>query len=165
MAVNQRYLSAYVQGSSSLWYASAWPSASTWVVAGLSAKTGDPLAHSTCDRPSVLSDCRLHPTWRDLLLRMGRGKEGVAAVILVLLRDVVRLCGIATSSDIECKLAVLLRQVGDGSLAMDEDIAAEGRHVFCAEGFWFLLAVNTLFSFTGGGAACWAIQMTVMSDM
>eukprot|EP01043_Picozoa_sp_COSAG02_P066608 COSAG02_NODE_10424_length_1944_cov_1.831436_1_plen_472_part_00 len=36
---------------------------------------------------------------------------------------------------------------------------------FCADGFWLLLAVNIMSSFSGGGSACWAIQMTVMSDV
>ena len=34
----------------------------------------------------------------------------------------------------------------------------------CLEGFWYLLAANVVFSFTGGASACWAIQMTVMSE-
>ena len=49
-------------------------------------------------------------------------------------------------------------------MALDEG-AHDREHSFCAEGFWLLLAVNVVFSFTGGGAACWAIQMTVMSDI
>ncbi len=28
----------------------------------------------------------------------------------------------------------------------------------------YLLAANVVFSFTGGASACWAIQMTVMSE-
>jgi MFS family permease len=35
----------------------------------------------------------------------------------------------------------------------------------CTDGFWYLLAVNIVTSFTGGQSACWAIQMTVMSDV